>query len=127
MVFELRFLRLRLASAECLLQGAQLREALLAALWAAPLAALVQTFCRGRSFMQRTQDVFKSKDDTSAVQKEKNILIKMISNFFPWCSRRTPGTRFPKVPHKRSALKGFQVPQGFQIKVLNKGIKVQIL
>ena len=34
---------------------------------------------------------------------------------------------FPKVPRKGSTLKRFQVPQGFKIKVLNKGIKVQII
>lgn len=48
---------LRLASAGCLLQGSQLGEALLAALWAVPIAALLQTICRGRSFMHRTQDL----------------------------------------------------------------------
>lgn len=49
--------RLTLATAGCLLQASQLREVIVAALWAVPMSSAVQTFCRGRNFAVRTQEL----------------------------------------------------------------------
>eukprot|EP00435_Cladocopium_sp_Y103_P068480 s1255_g31.t1 len=46
-----------LAAAGCLLQASQLLDVVLAALWAVPVSAVVQTICRGRSFAVRTQEL----------------------------------------------------------------------
>ena len=48
---------LTLATAGCLLQASQLREVIVAALWAVPMSSAVQTFCRGRNFAVRTQEL----------------------------------------------------------------------